>query len=174
MCCNIVCFEYTFLCRSMKCLFWRFADYWYSSCSGDPRSVNSLVIPNVSFHTNAVMHLSIAFLISTQLMRVDVYQMNVLNHISNSLGSVSSNNLTNKLVAQVICVPAGTYSVVFVASSTAVTSSLSKNSPQLRLIIAGFQASDDNCSLNQSTLNGKKNSHFICDTYRYIELGVSQ
>ena len=104
-----------YLCWRYLC---RFVVLLFKNCSADPRTGNSLTSPEFTLASDQELTFTMEFLANNNA-PLSVYKTSMLGRTSTLLGFYSppldtSADLTN--ITHSICLPAGTYQLVFIAS----------------------------------------------------------
>ena len=133
-------------CRRYRCCF---VAVVFETCSVDPRTGNTLTSPEFTLVSDQALIFTMGLLPFNNYdtySSVSVYKTSILGHIDTLLGSYSS-SLDNSAAVNVnhsICLPAGTYQLVFIASevetatvSTAVLTEVQLSSPCAYTSLAG-------------------------------------
>jgi len=95
-----------------------FAAMIFESCSMDARTGNNLTSPQFTLLSDQELTFTMAYVPSSSYSTVNVYKTSILGLIDTLLGSYSP-VWDNSAVANIthnICLPAGTYQLVFIAS----------------------------------------------------------
>ena len=101
-----------------------FAAMMFESCSVDPRIGNILTSPEFTLSSDQELTFTMASVPSSSYSTVNVYKTSILGRVDTLLGSHSPEG-ENSVVANItdnICLPAGTYQLVFIASEVVKTS----------------------------------------------------
>ena len=134
----------------------------YTHCTGDPRSVNSLTSPVSTFKKNTAMRLSIQFLTEAPTI-IYVYQavlgnvdvlLATFNYPETVPANATDNSKSNFLAVFDVCLPAGTYSVMFVAK--AVCNTIACSQPSFDFL--DFSATEDSDVCYSAVHNSSYNS----------------
>jgi len=100
----------------------RFAAMIFENCSTDPRTGNTLISPEFTLLSDQQLTFTMLSVPSSNHSTISVYKTSVLGHIDTNLGSSSVRNNSRSNISAVenfttdICLPAGTYRLVFIAS----------------------------------------------------------
>jgi len=105
------------LCRRYRC---RFVVMVFDNCNVDPRTGNTLTSPEFTLASDRELTFTMEFLAMNNS-PVSVYKTSMLGRTSTLLGFYSPplNNSADTNITYSICLPAGTYQLVFVASELA-------------------------------------------------------
>jgi len=95
----------------------------FESCSVDPRIGNILTSPEFTLLSDQELTFTMASVPSSSYSTVNVYKTSILGRVDTLLGSYSVlNNSVVENITHNICLPAGTYQLVFIASEVVKTS----------------------------------------------------
>jgi len=92
----------------------------FENCSADPRVGNILTSPEFTLVSDQELTFTMVFMPSNNHSNVNVHKTSILGHIDTLLGSYSSPwNITAVVNAtHSICLPTGTYQLVFIAAGS--------------------------------------------------------
>ena len=124
----------------------------FENCSKDTRTENTLISPEFTLLSDQQLTLSTLYVPFNSHSTINVYKTSVLGHIDALLGSSSvlSDPVGIENATTDICLPAGTYRLVFIASEV-------ENVSSSMAVITGVFVSDLPCSYNTS-IKGKVKS----------------
>jgi len=95
----------------------------FESCSVDPRIGNILTSPEFTLLSDQELTFTMVSVPSSSYSTVNVYKTSILGRVDTLLGSYSVlNNSVVENITHNICLPAGTYQLVFIASEVVKTS----------------------------------------------------
>jgi hypothetical protein len=146
----------------------------YEPCTGDPRSANSLTSPVSTLENNTAMSLSVQFL-SAAATTIQVYQSGLGNvdvllatfnypptMPVNYTGNTSTTHSESTFYAVFdVCLPAGTYSVIFLANAVCSTTTCSRPSVNFLDFSANEHSGVCSTAVNNSSA-GSKQLHVNC------------
>jgi len=101
------------VCREYRC---RFVVMAFMNCSVDPRTGNNLTSPEFTLASDQMVTFSMGYWSNFGNSPISVYKTSELGRTATLLGSYSFPYDTSDAVNHSICLPAGTYQLVFIAS----------------------------------------------------------
>ena len=101
------------VCREYCC---RFVVMAFTNCNVDPRTGNNLTTPEFTLASDQMLTFTMGYLSDYGNSPVSVYKTSMLGRTATLLGSYSFPYDTTDAVNHSICLPAGTYQLVFIAS----------------------------------------------------------
>jgi len=113
----------------------------FESCSEDSRTGNLLTSPEFTLLSDQVLTFTTASVKSSKYSTINVYQTSTLGRIGTLLGSYSIvwDNPGVMNVTHSVCLPAGTYQLVFIASDD-------ENDPKSTAAITEVLLSNSSCT----------------------------
>ena len=108
----------TYVSRACKRYWCCFAAVVFQECSVDPRTGNNLMSPEFTLVSDQELTFTMEFLPFFNYSSVSVYKTSMLGSIATLLGSYTSpwDSSAAMNITHTICLPAGTYQLVFIAS----------------------------------------------------------